>query len=397
MKNLEFFNPVKMVCGDSVIENKLALSAKNIGIKKAMVISGPIINKLGITDFVANSLEAGGVVTSCKWTNVPNESSLQCVREICRAYTENDCDGIVAVGGGSVLDTAKAAKLLLSQGKQDLQGLFGYDMAKAGVKIPFIAIPTTCGTGSEATKVAVILDEKSGRKEEILSEILLPDIAMLDPKMIETLPQKSVLLTAFDALAHAIEGYCGKGKNAFSDEFSILAIKLILSGLQNVLGDNPSARGRCDLLKGAYYAGVSFSNSMVGAVHAIAHSAGSVLNVAHDFAVANLLPYVLKFNLDCSQKEYAKLYTILSPKEKTEGLDEVQKAQKFVNEIREIYLNYASKIRGICKFKECVTDKNQYEEIAKLTLSDGAILTNAKFMSYNDIITVLQMTEEERL
>lgn len=397
MKNFEFLNPVQMVCGEESIHNHLGKLAQNVGMKNVIVISGPVISKLGITDFVVQSLAEKGVNTSCKWTNVPNESSLGTVKEICGAYTQNNCDGIVAVGGGSVLDTAKTVKLVLSQDGQSVDKIFGYDMVKSTKKVPLIAIPTTCGTGAETTRVAVILGETTGTKEEIISDILLPDIAVLDPKMLETLPQKSVLLTAFDGLAHAIEGYCGKGKNAFSDEFALLAIKLILNGLQDYFSESSSTKGRCDLLKGAYYAGVSFSNSMVGAVHAIAHSIGSELNVTHDFAVATLLPYVLKYNIEESKKEYAKLYEILFAKSKDLIIAEMDKAERFVCEIAKIFLNYTSKIGGIPNFKECGLDDDKYETIAKLAISDGAILTNAKYMGYNDIINILQMTMEGNL
>lgn len=395
-KYFEFVNPVQIVSGEDIVKDKLGSLAKSIGSKNALVITGPVINRLGIADFVIEALLDGGVNVTCKWTDVPSESSIKTIENICGAYRKNNCDSIVAVGGGSVLDTAKAVRLLLAQNKQDFSKLFGYNMSKIGTKIPFIAIPTTCGTGSETTKVAVICDETRGAKEEVLTEILLPDLALIDPKMLETLPQKAVLLTAFDALSHAIEGYCGRGKNPFSDEYSRLAIKLIVQNLQDVLGDSPTAKGRLNLLKGATYAGVSFSNSMVGAVHAIAHSAGSVLGINHDFAVASFLPYVLKYNIDFCKNEYAELFDLVDDFNNT-TLSIDQKAEQFAGQIRDIFLKYATKIGGIPTLRDCGLTNEKYQDIAKLALSDGAILTNPKVMSYNDVVNILQMAEEDNL
>lgn len=397
MKNyFEFYSPVQIVSDENVIENRLFELAKKIGCKNMLVISGPVLNRLGITDFVINALERNEIKVACKWTSVPNESSLNTVQEICSEYRQNCCDSIVAVGGGSVLDTAKAVKLVLGHNKQDLNKLFGYNMSKIGTKIPFIAIPTTCGTGSETTKVAVICDEIRGAKEEILSDILLADIVVLDPKMLETLPKKAILLTVFDALSHAIEGYCCKGKNPFSTEYSRLAISLITQNLEDVLSDNPTPAGRIGMLKGATYAGVSFSNSMVGAVHAIAHSVGSVLGLSHDFAVATFLPYVLEYNVEQNIKEYAELFDLVFWGN-YECINKDEMARQFPKRLKEIFDKYSSKIGGFLPLKECGLAKDRYDCIAKLALSDGAILTNPRYMEYNDIINILQRAEEDKL
>lgn len=388
MKFYQFVNPVQICSGKGSIATHLASKAKEIGCKRVLVVCGPVINKLGLADKVVSCLTEQGVEVGTKFHNVPNESSVSTIKEICDIYRQNFCDSIVAIGGGSVLDTAKAVRLLLSQNAEDISKYFGYNMSKIGIKIPFIAIPTTCGTGAEVTKVSVICNDKTLTKEEIISDLMLPDVAILDCDTLNTLPLKSVLLTAFDALSHAIEGYCSKGKNALSDVYSRLAIVKIYNNLKQVINGNGTDEEYSALLEGACYAGISFSNSMVGGVHAIAHSLGSVLNVSHDYAVANLLPYVLQFNLDYSEKEYAELYDLLV--QEKNYIDTRQKAVGFINALHNFYFNNVSKIGGIPKISECGLNDDTIEKIAKLALTDGALLTNVRYMEYNDIVNILE-------
>lgn len=429
MKNhIEFFAPVKVVCGDNVIKSHLKNLAVGIGCKRILIISGPVLNKLGVCDFVASIFDddCAGVVQ--KYTNVPNDSSLQTIEEICSLYKSSGADSIIAIGGGSVIDTAKAVKLGLSQNQSKIDGLFGYNMSKIGVKIPFIVIPTTCGTGSEVTKVAVISDENKDTKEEIISDILLPDIAVLDPNMLKTLPKKSILLTSFDALSHAIEGYIGKGKNTLSDSCSKYAIRGIVKNLSSAMSADATDSVYLDMLKASCYAGISFSNSMVGGVHAIAHSVGSVLSVGHDFAIATLLPIVLKYFIHDCYKDYSKLFDLIqdvctfdecdfdkvqffqpaqpvqtnckkSKKKNEENIDieQFEKAKKFVYMIWSLLQKNLSKIGGIPTFSECGMDKNKCEQIVKLSLSDGAILTSPRILEYDDVVEILRLAEEKGL
>lgn len=392
----QFYNPVKIIKGDNAIENNLANYAIELGYKKVLVVGGPVISRLGIVDFVASNLEKAGIVCE-KYTNVPNDSSLHTIKEICELYNNASCNGIVAVGGGSVLDTAKAVKLAVSQNKLNMSDLFGYNMAKKSLKVPLIAIPTTCGTGSEVTKVVVICDHKKGTKEEIISDLLLPDVAILDAKMLETLPLKSVFLTAFDALSHAIEGYCCKGKNMLSDRYSLIAIKSIFKNLPLILDGTGGKKEYLAMLESACFAGISFSNSMVGAVHAIAHSVGSSLGVAHDYAVATLLPYVLKFNMDYSCEEYAKLYDLIAEDKFDCIMENSQKAELFVSKVFDFFEINASKIGGISKFSDCGLNEISAKKIAELALTDGAILTNPKRMGYNEIVGILIDVEDKKL
>lgn len=387
MSYYEFFNPVKLISGEGCVQTRLPAELKKLRAKRWFFISGPIITKLGLGKDVEQAVQNAGAVIAAKFTAVPNDSSVETVNEIVKMYRDENADGIIAIGGGSVLDTAKAVRLSVIGGAADLRECYGYNMLHKGAKVPFVAIPTTCGTGSEVTKVSVISDENNGAKEEIISDLLLPDLAVCDCRMLQTLPKKSILLTAFDALSHAVEAYCSRGKNPLSDTYSYLAISGIIRNLPKVLDcDTFDAKGCEALLLSASLAGISFSNSMVGGVHAIAHSVGSTLGVAHDFAVATMLPYVLAFNMQKSYKNYAKLSRCFGFES---GLTDEQLAAKFVDYIYAFLAENAAKIGGIPTLEQCGLNDLTADIIAKSAVTDGAILTNPHIVEYNDVMQLL--------
>ncbi len=157
---------------------------------------------------------------------MPKDSSVEVVEELVDIYVNNNCDSLIALGGGSVIDTAKGVKLLLESEKSSLFDMQGIDNLKAGKGIPFAILPTTSGTGSEATKVAVISDTQNHVKHEFISERLLPDVTAIDPRLTLTLPVRSTVSTAFDMLTHAIEAFTSAQKNPISDAFALKAMEL---------------------------------------------------------------------------------------------------------------------------------------------------------------------------
>ena len=165
---------------------------------------------------------------SAIYTDIPLDSSIEKVNEISRIYRENNADGIIALGGGSVIDTAKGLRMLISQGGKNILSYVGSEMLGRGQSVPFVAIPTTSGTGSEATSVAVIKDGERKVKLEFISSFLLPDIAVLDVRALESMPARITALTGLDALTHAIEAYSCLQKNPISQCYALTAIKLIM-------------------------------------------------------------------------------------------------------------------------------------------------------------------------
>ena len=223
-----------------------------------------------------------------------------------KIYEQNECDGIVAIGGGSVLDCAKAIGACVvckSKTIKDMKGLL-----RINKRTPtLIAIPTTAGTGSEATLSAVISDSENGTKFVINDFDLIPEYALLDEKLTISLPKTITATSGMDALTHAIEAYIGRSTTKLTRECSLNAIKLIFENLEKAYRNGNNLESRKNLLTASYLAGVSFSRSYVGYVHAISHSLGIKYGVAHDHSNAVILPVLLRFY---GKKIYKKLWKI---------------------------------------------------------------------------------------
>lgn len=217
----EFYNPVKLLCGQWSLEN-IPYELGRLRVKKPlMLVSGTMLQQ-GILQMMGEPmpmvLESG----------IPQDSSFELVERLAAHAREEGCDGVVAIGGGSVLDTAKAVRVLLEQEQTALRRLLGSEwMSRAQRVIPFIMVPTTSGTGSECTAVAVVMDEKNGCKQEIVSDRFLPDVAVLDPRCTEKLPPRQTAACGMDALVHAMEAYTCRQKNPLSDAYASTAVEMI--------------------------------------------------------------------------------------------------------------------------------------------------------------------------
>jgi alcohol dehydrogenase len=246
-------------------------------------------------------MRIGGV-----FDRVPPDSSTTVVAEAARMYRDEGCDAIIAVGGGSVIDTAKGINIVVSEGSEDLSGFAGADVLQHPLK-PFAVVPTTAGTGSETTLVAVIADAETGRKILLTSSFLLPDLAFVDPRMTVTLPPGITAATAMDALTHALEAYTCLGKNPLSDAYAGTAMGKIGGNLIGVLEKPRDIEKRLALALASTLAGIAFSNSMVGLVHTLGHSVGSCCHVPHGTVMSILLPEVLRYNLAKAGPGYAEI------------------------------------------------------------------------------------------
>ena len=272
-KYFEFQSSAKILSGRHALEN-LPSELKNLGAKKPMILSDEILKKIGTLQIVTDALAAGGIREGAVYTRIPADSSLQVVRNIVKEYKKKECDSLVAVGGGSVIDTAKGVRMVLSQNVDDLLDIWGCENLSGVVRIPFAAIPTTSGTGSESTLVAVIKNEARRLKMEFISYYLQPDVAVLDVRMTRTLPPKTTASTGMDALCHAIEAYTCLQKNPISDAYALGAIRLITQNLEQAVKNGKDDRARLAMANASMMAGAAFSNSMVGVIHAIGHALG---------------------------------------------------------------------------------------------------------------------------
>ena len=322
---------------------------------------------------------------------IPPDSSIQVVNQIAGLYRQAQCDSLIAVGGGSVIDTAKGVGMVLAQAGSDLLDSTGCEVLPRGAHVPFVAVPTTAGTGSEATLVAVVANPALQVKMEFLSYHLLPDVAVLDPRMTETLPPRITASTGFDALVHAIEAATCLQRNPVSDSFAERAIRQITQSLPRAVKNGRDRRARMAMANGSLLAGAAFSNSMVGLVHAIGHALGGVCHVAHGDAMTILLPAVMQYNLDKCRERYGELLLHVAGPEVYAATPAAQRAQKTIDTLKALRQELADATGLPTTLSQTGRVKQEdFEAVARTALNDGAIIVNPAEADYDEILGILK-------
>lgn len=388
MSYFEFINQVKICSGDNALCN-VVHELKYLGATRPLILSDKGLEKVGTLKNVIKVFNKNELDTTRVFTDIPTDSSTDTINQIVQVYKDNGADSVVAIGGGSVIDTAKGVKLVLSQEVDDILKLEGNEIMPLGKLVPFIVIPTTCGTGSECTAVAVIKNSQTHVKMEFISPTLLPNVAVLDSSVIETLPPKLLATTSIDALTHAIEGYSCLQRNPISQSFSITAIRLITENLFLAINHPKKVEYKYNLLNASTVAGISFSNSMVGIVHAIGHALGSY-KVPHGNAMAILLPTCLKFNADVMSEEYSQLLLYFKGADYYVSIPEDDRPNAFVTAVKEL-VDMASNLTGFSlKLTDYGITENDLEDIANTAINDGASAINPKLFTRKNIISILK-------
>lgn len=385
----EFFCPVKIVAGHAALEH-LSFELASIGAKAPMIVTDRGVRGAGLVDVVIAAMQQTGARQAPVFDDVPPDSSTDVVTRIAQAYRAASCDSLLALGGGSVIDTAKAVNVLVSEGGDDLHAYAGTGVVKRRLR-PLFVLPTTSGTGSEATSVAVIRDSKTGAKLPFVSPFLLPDAAVLDPRLTLGLPPYFTAATAMDALTHAIESYIDLAKNPLSDAYAVAAIEKIGENVVPVLDDPKNAERRLELAIGATMAGIAFSNSMVGLVHALGHSVGALCHVPHGVCMSIFLPYVLEFNLATSRDTIGELLLPLAGAQayaSTPAHKRAEAAIAHVRAIRESLHQKAGLPRTLSEVGK--VERSRLPDIAKLAIDDGTLITNPRHVTYADALAVLE-------
>jgi alcohol dehydrogenase len=290
-----FQNSAKLISGLGAL-NHLPHELGLLGATRPFLITDQGLVSLGLSRNLQQVLESQRIELVGQWSQVPPDAPLETVNQIAKEYKSLGADSIIALGGGSVLDTAKGVNVLVSLGGDTLTNYEGFDRI-AGFMKPFIAVPTTAGTGSEATQVAVISDLQRGIKSEYLSYRMQPHVALLDPGLSKGMPPRLTAATGMDALVHSIEAYSGRQQNPLSKAHAAGAVTLIGSQLLNAIQEPNNLEARSAMAQASYMAGAAFSNSMVGVIHALGHGLGAVAHVPHGEAMTMLLPWGMEFNL----------------------------------------------------------------------------------------------------
>lgn len=385
----EFQSRTKILSGRGALLH-LASEVRLLGGSRAILISDETLKHLGMTDKIVAVLREDDLEVPVVYTDIPTDSSLKTANRIAEICRKEKIDTIIGLGGGSVIDTSKGVRMILSQNSDDILKLSGYEGLPAGRSTPLCIIPTTSGTGSEVTGVAVIRDEERDLKMEFISTNIQPDIAVLDPKMTQSMPPKVTAATGMDALCHAIEGYTCLQKNPISDAYAVTAIRTISQNLIRAVTDGSDTDARIEMANAALMAGISFSNSMVGIVHGIGHALGAVSRVPHGTAMNILLPHCMMFNMDTCEDGYADLLLWLSGPEIYAATPQKERAAASVRYVRRL----SEELHQICglpiRLSEAGVNREDFEKIAEASLRDGANLVNPKYVDREVILSILE-------
>ena len=301
---------------------------KKLGVKKVLVVTGRHVGKSIAPEIIENIRLSG--LEAVHYSEVTANPTTTTVYEIKDMYMKEGCDGFLAIGGGSPIDAAKAAACLCARPRATLNDLAGLLKIMKNIP-PFVAVPTTSGTGSETTMAAVVTDAETHHKYAIMDPHIIPDYAVMDPELVVGLPQKTTSVTGMDALCHAVESYVSvMNKPEKSRRYAEEATVLIFKYLERAYNDGSDMEAREKLMEAAYKAGWSFGRTGVGNVHAIAHTLGGLYNTAHGLANAVILPIVLEDYGKAVYKPLARLAELAGIK--TDGSDE-EKAKAFIAEI----------------------------------------------------------------
>ena len=355
--------------------------AKELGKSKGYIISGPHLNKIGMVAKCRKALKNAGMESEC-FTETEGNPSTDTVVKATEGFKKSNADFIVAFGGGSPLDVAKAVAVLATYGGNivDYEGA-GKVM---GPVVPMIAIPTTAGTGSEVTAFSVITDHSRNYKLTVVSNYLLPAYVILDPDLIATVPANTAAACGIDAMVHALEAYISKAASPFSDIFAREALRLIGGRIRDYVADRSNPAACESMMVGSLFAGIAFSHARLGNVHAMSHPVSAYFDVPHGVANAILLPTVVDFNKDAADPEkYRYIYGCIS---KDMGADINFTPDMLATEIR--MLNYELGILPTLSDIGVTSDK--FEQMADDAMKSGNIQCNPQFTMKNDILKLYE-------
>lgn len=368
-----FSSPPRLVMGQGALE-QLSSELQTFG-SKVLVITDPGIVAAGILDIVTAVLKDSGVDIAV-FSDVVGNPDISTVEAADKARTENAADILIAIGGGSSMDVAKAVAVVATNGGSiaDYEGVDKFRTAP----LPVIAIPTTVGSGSEVTKGAVITNPQTHVKMVIVSDLMFAKIALLDRRVVAGLPGRIAATTGMDALTHAIEAYVAKGANPVTDAINIGAIELIGQNLVNASKGDEDAL--YEMLVASSMAGIGFHDAGLGAVHALANTLGAHFGVHHGTANALFLPYVMDFNLSAAPARFARIATALGVDTSTLSVEDAALAAAAA-------VHKLAADTGVpTKLSEVGVSEDAIEELAQDALVQADLPGNPRETSLTDLV-----------
>lgn len=325
-----FFSPKKIVLGLNIVKN-VGDEVKTLGRSKAIIVTDPGIVSAGYAKIVEDALRAGQIKAGI-FDKVEPEPPARIVDECAKMIRDGMYEVVIGLGGGSSLDIAKGAALMATNPGVILDYAGIDTVHKPG--IPTILIPTTAGTGSEATRSIVVTDERENTKKSIASSFAIPEVAMLDPLLTLSMPPQVTANTGMDALVHAIESYVSATTTPFAEILALEAICLIAHNLPLAYSKGSNVTARFNMLLAANIAGLAFASSRLGAVHGLAYIIDTEYHLPHGRANAIMLPHVMNFNKTGSLEKFGKIAEAMG--ENVEGLSMYEAAEKSVEAVKKL-------------------------------------------------------------
>ncbi len=313
---------------------QLPMAIRDKGVKNVLIVTDKGLMSLNLLDSLFEELNNADIKYTV-FDGVQPNPTIDNIEDAVELYIENNCEGIIAFGGGSPMDCAKACGARIARPNKTVPQMRG--VLKVMKKLPpLFAVPTTAGTGSETTVAAVVSNPITHEKNAINDNHLIPKMAVLDPELTVGLPKHITSTTGMDALTHAVEAYIGKSNVKSTEEYAEKATKMIFENIEKAYANGKDIQAREQMLKASFYAGQAFTRAYVGYVHAIAHNLGGHYGVPHGLANAVILPYVLEYYGETAHKRLAKLAEIAGIK--TTGSDK-EKAEAFIEAIKTLNKN----------------------------------------------------------
>lgn len=379
MKNdlQEFFLSTRIVMGNGSVKN-ISSELSRFKVDKILIMTDPGIEEAGILEKVKQALESGHQ-SYVVFSSVEPNPRAETISKAYNVYKEEKCQGLLAVGGGSSIDAAKGVSVLATNGGK-IQDYIGINVYK-NPPAPLMAIPTTVGTGSEATWVSMVTLTDVKQKVAILGWDLFPRVAILDPELIQTLPPGLTAGTGMDALSHAIEGYVSIRANPIADGLHRQAMSLIGKNLRAAVSNSRNLDAMGNMLVASTIAGMGISNSGVGLVHAMSYPLTNYFDVPHSHANAILLPHVMRFNWIAGADKFADIVTLL-------GGSQASSLSETARTSADVVADLARDIGIPSGLGEVGVDKGAIEKMAEEVPGSANALNNPRPATFEDVVEI---------
>jgi alcohol dehydrogenase class IV len=380
IKDFGFFLPTRILFGLNTWE-RISEVAREMGFSSMLVVTDEGFSTVPVFQKIIDRISEAGI--HCRvFNNLKGEPDTEIAEQGAEFLKKEETDGLLGIGGGSSMDLAKALSVL-GTNKGTVSEYMGVNLVK-DPPVPLIVMPTTAGSGSEVTRVAVLTDHKRKFKGGIVSPLIPPKAAIMDPLFLTTLPPRVIAETGIDALSHAIESFYSLGSNPISDILAKDAIRRITSNLRALVANPQNVGAAGNMLLGSMLAGAAFLNTGVGNAHALAHALGSYHHISHALSVAVLLPYVMEHNLNACMERFADMAAAMGVN--IEGLTFMDAARKAVEEVRCLSADVG--IPG--KMSDLRVTDTHFKEMAADAAKSPPYLSNPRRCTVEELVGVFR-------